>query len=163
MGLVLGFWVFALATTLLSLATVPRLRTRMPGRFPRVSVIVPARDEERTIERTVRALLAQTYPNLELIIVNDRSVDRTEEILAQFGEVIVIHGEEPPPGWLGKPWALHQGSVRATGQLLLFVDADVIYHPDAVAAAVAHLETREQTALLALLPDVAMRGFWEHA
>jgi chlorobactene glucosyltransferase len=163
MGLVLAFWVFALATTLLSLATVPRLRTRMPRRFPRVSVIVPARDEERTIERTVRALLAQTYPDLELIVVNDRSVDRTGEILAQFGEVIVVHGEEPPPGWLGKPWALHQGSARATGEWLLFVDADVIYHPDAIAAAVAHLETREQTALLSLLPDIEMRGFWEHA
>lgn len=162
MGLVLAFWVVALATTLLSLLTVPRLQTRMPRRFPRVSAIIPARDEERTIERTVRAMLAQTYPDLELIVVNDRSVDRTGDILAQFPEVIVVNGEEPPPGWLGKPWALHQGSARATGELLLFLDADVIYAPDAVAAAVAHLEPRPETALVALLPELTARGFWEH-
>ena len=162
MWLVLALWVFALATTLLSLLTVPRLRTRMPRRFPRVSVIIPARDEERTIERTVRAMLAQTYPELELIVINDRSVDRTGEILAQFPEVVVVHGEEPPPGWLGKPWALHQGSGRATGELLLFVDADVIYAPDAVAAMVAHLEERPTAGMLGILPDLAARGFWEH-
>ena len=163
MGLVLAFWLFALATTVLSLATVPRLRTRMPRRFPRVSVVIPARDEERTIERTVRALLAQTYPELELIVVNDRSVDRTGEILAAFEQVIVVEGEEPPPGWLGKPWALHQGSARATGELLLFVDADVIYEPDAVAAIVAHFETRAaDVAMLGILPNIVMRGFWEH-
>ena len=162
MGLVLAFWVFALATTLLSLATVPRLRTRVPRRFPRVSVVIPARDEERTIERTVRALLAQSYPELELIVVNDRSVDRTGEILAAFDGVIVVDGEEPPPGWLGKPWALHQGSARATGELLLFVDADVIYEPEAVAALVAHLEERPEVALVGVLPNIVMRGFWEH-
>jgi len=159
--LVLAFWVVALATTILSLVAVPRLRTRMPRRFLRVSVIVPARDEERTIERTVRALLAQTYPDLEVIVVNDRSSDRTGEILGQFERVIVIHGEEPPPGWLGKPWALHQGSAHATGELLLFLDADVIYQPDAIAAAVAELEDTPY-ALLSLLPDLETRGFWEH-
>lgn len=161
MGLVLAFWVVALATTILSLVTVPRLRTRMPSRFPRVSAVIPARDEERTIERTVRALLAQTYPDLEVIVVNDRSEDRTGEILARFPDVIVVDGEEPPPGWLGKPWAVHQGSARATGELLLFLDADVIYQPDAVAAAVAELEGTPY-ALLSLLPDLEMRGFWEH-
>lgn len=161
MGLVLAFWVGALATTILSLVTVPRLRTRMPQRFPRVSVVIPARDEERTIERTVRALLAQTYPDLEVIVVNDRSEDRTGEILAQFPGVIVVDGEEPPPGWLGKPWAVHQGSLRATGELLLFVDADVIYQPGAIAASVAELEDTPYV-LLSLLPDLEMRGFWEH-
>ena len=124
-------------------------------------MIIPARDEERTIERTVRAFLAQTYRELEIIVVNDRSVDRTGEILAQFETIVVVDNEEPPPGWLGKPWALHQGSRRATGELLLFVDADVIYAPDAVAAAVAHSEDRG-AALLSLFPHMEMHGFWEH-
>ena len=158
----------------------------MPRRFPRVSVIIPARDEERTIERTVRAFLTQTYPELEIVVVNDRSVDRTGEILDEISRqsavgsrqelggggspancqlptanFIIVQNEEPPAGWLGKPWALHEGSRRATGELLLFVDADVIYEPDAIAAAVAHLETCD-AALLSLFPRLEMRGFWEH-
>jgi glycosyltransferase involved in cell wall biosynthesis len=158
---VLAFWVVALATTILNLLTVPKLRPRQPRRSPRVSVIVPARDEERSIERTVRALLAQTYPELEIIVVNDRSVDATGAILARFDGITVVDNEEPPPGWLGKPWALHQGSLRATGELLLFVDADVIYQPGLVAEAVAHFETRD-VALLSLFPRLELRGFWEH-
>ena len=152
-----------LITTLINLLSVPRLRPRLPRRFPRVSVVIPARDEERAIERTVRALLAQTYPELELIVVNDRSADRTGEILGQFPGITVVDNEEPPPGWLGKPWALHQGSLRATGELLLFVDADVLYEPDAITAAVAHFEERgDDVALLMLFPDFEAHGFWEH-
>jgi len=151
----------AFATTLVNLAAVFRLRPRLPRRFPLVSIIVPARDEERTIERTVRALLAQTYPALEIIVVNDRSVDRTGEILARYPQVIVVDNEEPPAGWLGKPWALHQGSLRATGELLLFVDADVLYEPDLITSAVAHLEESD-VALLALFAHFEARGFWEH-
>jgi chlorobactene glucosyltransferase len=128
-----------------------------------VSVIIPARDEERTIERTVWAMLRQTYPALEVIVVNDRSTDRTGTILSSIEDprLIVVQGEEPPPGWLGKPHALHLGSQRAQGELLLFVDADVIYEPDAVAAAVTYVEER-QTPMLALLPHFELHGFWEH-
>ena len=163
---ILIFWVVAFLRTILNLALIPRLAPRLPRRFPRVSAIIPARDEERTIERTVRAFLAQTYPDVEIVVVNDRSEDRTGEILARIRSesttrFVVIDNEEPPPGWLGKPWALHQGSLHATGELLLFVDADVIYAPDAVASAVAHLETCD-AALLTLFPHLEMRGFWEH-
>ncbi len=159
--LILGFWVLAFARTLLNLALTPKLTPRLPRRFPRVSVIIPARDEERAIERTVRAFLAQTYSELEIIVVNDRSVDGTGEILARFETLLVVDNEEPPVGWLGKPWALHQGSHRATGELLLFVDADVIYAPDAITAAVAHLESCD-AALVSLFPRLEMHGFWEH-
>jgi chlorobactene glucosyltransferase len=161
MWIVLVSWVLALARTILNLLFVPRLRPRLPRRFPRVSAIVPARDEERTIERTVRGLRAQTWPDLEVIIVNDRSVDATRAILSAIEGIVVVDGEEPPPGWLGKPWALHQGSLRATGEILLFVDADVIYQPDLVTAAVAHMEDRD-VALLSLFPRLVMHGFWEH-
>ena len=157
-------WVFTLGRTIVNLAVVPRLRVRALTQTPLVSVIIPARDEERAIERTVRALLAQTYPALEIIVVDDRSTDATPAILASFRDprlVVVHNGEEPPPGWLGKPWALHQGSLRARGELLLFVDADVIYAPDTIAAAVGHIEERD-VSLVALLPDIEMHGFWEN-
>ena len=163
-------WIVSLVRTILNLTLVPRLhvgQALLPvagkSACATVSVIIPARDEERTIERTVRAMLAQTYPALEIIVVNDRSTDRTEEILRGIEDprLIVIHGEEPPEGWLGKPWALHQGSLRASGELLLFVDADVIYEPDAIAAAVSAMQKRG-TPMLALMPNFVMHGFWEH-
>lgn len=160
---ILIFWIACVLRTILNLALIPRVRVRMPKRTPLLSVIIPARDEERTIERTVRAMLAQTYPALEIIVVNDRSTDATEGILRGIDDarLVVIHGEEPPAGWLGKPWALHQGSLRAKGELLLFVDADVIYEPDAITASVTTMEEQE-VPMLALLPDIRMRGFWEH-
>ncbi|HEY0158754.1 MAG TPA: glycosyltransferase family 2 protein [Thermoanaerobaculia bacterium] len=161
--IVLAFWLLTLVRTILNLLLVPRLRPRMPRRTPLVSVIIPARDEERTIERTARAMLAQTYPALEVIVVNDRSTDATGAILAAIDDprLIVLEGREPPPGWLGKPHALHLGAQRAGGELLLFVDADVIYAPEAVAAAVARLED-SGAAMLSLLPHFELRGFWEH-
>jgi len=158
-------WAMALIRTIVNLALIPRLRAAdKPTREPLVSVIIPARDEARIIERTVRAFLAQDYPNLEIIVVNDRSADATGEILRTIDDerLRVIDGIEPPAGWLGKPWALHQGSGLARGELLLFVDADVVYAPAAIRAAVAHRELRGPV-LLSLLPYFEMRGFGENA
>jgi chlorobactene glucosyltransferase len=128
-------------------------------------VIIPARDEERAIEATVRGFLAQTYPSLEVIAVDDRSADATGAILARLAaedaRLTVVTTEEPPEGWLGKPAALHQGSLHAKGELLLFADADISYAPEAVASAVAFLQ-RSGVALITLLPHFELRGFWEH-
>lgn len=127
--------------------------------------MIPARDEERTIERTVRSLLAQRYGTFEVVVVDDRSTDRTEEILERLaGEsshLRVVPGVEPPEGWLGKPWALQQGASVARGELLLFVDADIVYRPAALAAAVAYLE-KSGSDFVALFPYFDMRGFWEN-
>jgi chlorobactene glucosyltransferase len=133
-------------------------------RTPLVSVIVPARNEARVIEQTMRAWLAQTYAPFELIVVNDRSSDGTGAILHAVDDprLVVVDGEEPPPGWLGKPWALHEGSLRARGELLLFVDADVIYAPEALQALVAY-QQRTEARVVALLPHFEMHGFWENA
>jgi len=160
---VLAFWVLAFARTIVNLLLAPRLYVRDSIRTPKISVIVPARDEERTIEKTVRALLAQTYRELEIIVVNDRSTDATGEILANFEDarLVVVENSEPPHGWLGKPWALHQGSQHASGELLLFMDADVYYAPEAIAAAVAEIEERA-VPMITLLPYFEMRGFWEN-
>jgi chlorobactene glucosyltransferase len=142
-----------------------RLRLVQPGADgPFVSIVVPARDEERAIERSVRSLLSQDYARFEVIVVNDRSTDATGEILARIAaedrRLVVLQGEEPPPGWLGKPWALHEGSRRAQGELLLFIDADLHYAPPVLSAAVADIQ-REQIEMLALLPHFEMQRFWE--
>jgi chlorobactene glucosyltransferase len=170
-------WLVTLASTILSLTLVPRLRTdlrssilnpqssipKVQSSIPKVSVLIPARDEERTIERTVRALLAQTYPALEIIVVNDRSTDATAAILASLQDerLRVVNGVEPPAGWLGKNWALHEASTHARGELLLFMDADIVYAPGAIAAIVEHIQ-KSGVAMIALLPHLEMHGFWEH-
>ena len=160
---VLAFWAVIVVRTVINLLAIPRLTRRAPTRFPLVSVIVPARDEERDIEQAVRGLLSQTYPEIEVIVVNDRSVDGTSAILERLAHprLTVITGEEPPPGWLGKPWALEQGRRRAKGELLLFVDADVIYRPDAVGRMMATIEELG-VPMIAVLPRIEMHGFWEH-
>jgi glycosyltransferase involved in cell wall biosynthesis len=163
--IILIAWVMALIRTIVNLSLIPSLRADMqPAGEPLVSVIIPARDEAHIIERTVLAFLAQTYANLEVIVVNDRSADGTGDIVRAIDDVrlTVIDGVEPPAGWLGKPWALHQGSRAACGELLLFVDADLIYAPQALAAAVAYLQARG-VALLSLFPFLEMRGFGEYA
>ena len=133
---------------------------------PRVSVVVPARNEAADIEAAVRSHLAQDYPALEVIVVDDRSTDGTAEILARLAaaddRLTVVPGVDPPEGWLGKPHALYQGASRASGDVILFADADVRYDPPALSEAVAMLE-RERIDFLALFPRVEMHGFWENA
>lgn len=157
-------WAMALVTTILNLLLIPRLRAA--GRAPasRVSVVIPARDEERGVEATVRAMLAQTGVDLEVIVVDDRSTDATPAILASISDprLVVVRGEEPSAGWLGKPWAIQQGSRHATGELLLIVDADVVYAPGTVAAAAAYLE-EHSVSVVSLLPYFDMRGIGENA
>jgi len=109
--------------------------------LPRVSIVVAARNEERNIEEGVRSLLAQSGVEFELLIVNDRSTDRTAEILQRVSfedmRLRVITVSELPSGWLGKNNALHKAAQEATGDFLLFTDADVVLEPDLVARAVS--------------------------
>ena len=163
-------WVWSLLRAITNLLLVHRLRggqARVPvlhGATAFVSVIIPARNEARSIERTLRAFLAQDYESFEVILVDDRSTDGTGDIARSIGDprLVVISGEETPAGWLGKPWAMQQGSRAARGELLLFVDADVHYAPAALRAAVTHIEREPGIAMLALLPHFEMHGFWEN-
>ena len=162
-AITLALWVMALARTLHNLYAVRRLQPGdTPEAPPLISVIIPARNEQRAIEKTVRAHLLSNYPDFEVIVVDDRSDDGTPEVLARLGDprLVVIRGEETPPGWLGKPWALDQGARRARGSLLLFADADVHYEPEALPSAAAHL-LRSEAALITLFPRLEMQGFWE--
>ena len=115
----------------------------LPQGSPRVSVIVPARNEEENLSRCLTSLLAQDYPDLEVIVVDDRSTDGTGALVDRFreqdGRVKKVTGRPLPEGWLGKSHAVHQGVAAATGEWLLFVDADTWIHPRGVYASMEHV------------------------
>ena len=121
----------------------------------RVSVIVPARDEADTIETSVRRLLAQRGAAIEVIVVSDRSVDATPAIVARLaGEdprVRLVEVSTLPERWLGKTHALHLGSQAATGDWLLFTDADCLLRPDVIARAL-RVAARDGVEHVALTP-----------
>ncbi len=148
---------------MLGIARIERL-ARLPsfaGAAPSVSLIVAARNEERNVEAAARTLLAQVYPALEIIAVDDRSDDRTGAILdalaAGESRLQVVHIRELPPGWLGKNHALSFGAASGHGEWLLFADADVMMAPDTVSRAVAYAE-RRGVDHLTILPDAVMPG-----
>jgi glycosyltransferase involved in cell wall biosynthesis len=128
---------------------------------PKVSVIVAARNEAEKIEPALRSLLAQDYPDLEVIAVNDRSTDSTAAILDRLAQqderLQVVHVTELPPGWLGKTHALQQGADRATGEFLLFTDADVVMEKTVLSRAVGHAQ-RERVDHIAIAPEARMPG-----
>jgi glycosyltransferase involved in cell wall biosynthesis len=111
---------------------------------PRVSIIVAACNEENTIEAGLRSLVEQSYPHLEIVVVNDRSTDRTGEILKnvarQCETLRPVEVDSLPAGWLGKNHALARGAALATGEILLFTDADVRFDHSAVSRAVSVLQ-----------------------
>jgi glycosyltransferase involved in cell wall biosynthesis len=136
---------------------------RNPGENPRVSIIVPARNEEEDIELSLTRLLELDYDNYEVIAVNDRSTDRTGEIMGRValsgsvrGRLRVIHHSELPFGWLGKTHAMWTATNEATGDWLLFTDADVLFKPDSVRRALAYAEA-EHADHVVLFPQMIMK------
>jgi glycosyltransferase involved in cell wall biosynthesis len=146
-----------------------------PTGNPPVSIIVPARNEEETIEQSLRALLALDYDNYEVIAVNDRSTDRTGEIMERVAQqsaenphfsqrtremghrvLRVVHHRELPAGWLGKTHAMWTATNQASGEWLLFTDADVLFKPDSLRRALAYAEA-EKADHLVLFPRMIMK------
>lgn len=165
------FWI-ATATLILTVITalelvignrsVRALREISPDSLsdpPRVSIIVAARNEQRNIREALQSLLDLRYPDYQLIVVDDRSEDDTGLILDDMartdGRLTVIHNDALPPGWLGKTHALWIGSQLATGELLLFTDADIVMEPTVVTRAVAFLQQNRLDHLTAT-PSVRM-------
>ena len=134
--------------------------------LPRISLIAAAKDEERNIEQAVRSLVAIDYPGLQITLVNDRSRDKTGEILtrlaAEFPQLNVVNVTELPAGWLGENHALQLGADHSQGEWLLFTDADIIFERTALRRAIGYA-LEQQLDHLAATPDVQMNSWLLHA
>jgi hypothetical protein len=136
------------------------------GDPPLISVIIPARNEGRNISRCVQALFGQTYPNYEIIVVDDRSSDETPNILSDIKKkdprLHIIHGAELPPGWAGKPHALVQGAAAAHGEWLCFMDADT-FAESGLLWSTYRMAVKMDADMFSILTDQELGSFWERA
>lgn len=136
---------YALSRTVASLTRLERVVIAPRESWPRVSLVIPACNEGEELRSCVASRLQDGYPNLECILINDRSTDHTGDIMDEFARtdprVRVIHIHDLPEGWLGKVHALHIGSQIATGDWLLFSDADVSFEPETLMRVITFAET----------------------
>ena len=130
---------------------------------PKVSVILPARNEEGFISKCLDSLIEQDYKNYEIIVIDDSSEDNTQKIIFQYAEkyskVIPVIARSKPEGWMGKNWACMEGYKKATGELLLFTDADTKHSKNVISLAVGHLISFNLDALSAI-PKMVTFDFW---
>jgi chlorobactene glucosyltransferase len=158
-GLIIVFWIHN--QYYLDIVVTP---APPPASPPLISICIPARNEENNIRRCVESALGQDYPNLEVIVLDDRSTDSTPEILGglakQHAQLKVIHGSDLPEGWAGKPHALYQASAVARGEWILFLDSDTFMKPNALSACYAKaLETGAD--LFTVMTNQILGSFWE--
>lgn len=144
LGLIAFLWLLQTAQIARGIRLVPRLENVAPAegpKLPKVSILVAARDEARKLPEALASFLSQDYPDYEVVAVNDRSRDETQQILdaaaAAHPRLKVVHIETLPAGWLGKPHALQQAYEHASGAWLVFTDADVYFAPGVLRRAVA--------------------------
>jgi glycosyltransferase involved in cell wall biosynthesis len=166
--LVCLFWLVILFDAFIGMKKIERLENvRMTSsETPLISIIVAARNEEKSITKSITSQLNQSYPNLEWVVVNDRSIDSTgyliDALVQQDQRLQAIHIKELEPGWLGKNHALHKGSLKATGEYLLFTDADIMYHPQTIEKAINYA-LEKNLDHLTLAPNMNVKRFWPKA
>jgi cellulose synthase/poly-beta-1,6-N-acetylglucosamine synthase-like glycosyltransferase len=166
---IFGVWIYFLAYMTKSFRQAPTLVSfdrSGANRSPKVSVILPARNEERYIARCLDSLLAQDYRDFEIIAINDSSTDRTGEIMKEYAardpRVLHLNAPSKPDGWAGKNWACYEGYLRAKGEVLLFTDADTEHSLSAMSLAVGQLVSQNLDALTAV-PKLVCNDFWTKA
>ncbi|HJX84517.1 MAG TPA: glycosyltransferase family 2 protein [Candidatus Angelobacter sp.] len=147
--------------------THPQWEPGKDAALPALSIVVPARNEEADLETALRSLLHLNYAGCEIVAVNDRSTDRTGEIMDRMakepgaaGRLRVLHVQELPPRWLGKAHAMWLGAQQSSGDWVLFTDADCVFHPDSMRRAL-HYATKTSVDHLVLFPTMLFRTLGE--
>lgn len=162
---VCGAWVYLLKSMLDSFRLTPYLDKfeNTSKTNPKVSIILPARNEEEFIGKCLDSLVKQDYENYEIIVIDDSSEDKTGEIISEYSKkypkIIPVSARPKPDGWMGKNWACMEGYGKATGELLLFTDADTKHAENVISLAVSHLNSFGLDALSAI-PKMLTFDFW---
>ena len=160
-----GAWMFLIKSMLNSFKLTPYLDKfeNTSKTTPKVSVILPARNEEGFIKNCLDSLTKQDYENYEIIVIDDSSEDDTGKIISKYAEkhanVISVSARPKPDGWMGKNWACIEGYKKASGDLLLFTDADTRHAKNVISLAVKHLNSFNLDALSAI-PKMLTFDFW---
>lgn len=161
--LYLGFTSLVLIRNLFQFKRLKDVQVSEFQNSPKVSICIPARNEEKNIRKCVESCLSQNYQEFEVLVLDDGSTDQTPTILNELqsknDRLIVLRGSKKPENWLGKPWACHQISERAQGDILVFIDADVWLEPETLAKTVHILQSVD---MLTVWPHQQMKGFWEN-
>ena len=158
-------WIFLIKSMIISFRDTPYLDKFEKSKHnnPKVSVILPARNEEEFIAKCLDTLLKQDYQNYEIIVIDDSSQDSTAMIISQYAtkysKIVPVSAKEKPDGWMGKNWACIEGYKKATGELLLFTDADTQHSKNVISLAVSHLLTFNLDALT-VIPRMAALDGW---
>ena len=162
---IFGAWIFLIKSMLNSFKLTPHLDKfeNTSKLTPKVSIILPARNEEEFIRDCLDSLVKQDYENYEIIVIDDSSDDNTGKIIfeyaKQYSKVIAVSARSKPEGWMGKNWACMEGYKKATGDLLLFTDADTQHSKNIISLSVNHLNSFNLDALSAI-PKMLTFDFW---
>jgi chlorobactene glucosyltransferase len=131
--------------------------------FPMISIILPARNEEKHIEKCLDSLVKQEYDNYEIVVINDSSSDNTDQIIKRYSiahrKITYVNAQPKPEGWTGKNWACYQGYLQSKGDLFLFTDADTIHHPSIISLAATYLLSEKLDTITAI-PKTLTYDFW---
>lgn len=158
-------WIFLIKSMIDSIRLTPYLDKfeRKEHANPKVSIILPARNEEEFIGKCLDSLIEQDYTNYEIIVIDDSSDDATGKIISEYAKknskIIPVSAQIKPDGWMGKNWACMEGYKKATGELLLFTDADTKHSQNVISLAVSHLLSFNLDALSAI-PKMRTIDFW---
>ena len=160
-----GAWIILIKSMIESFRLTPYLDKfeNKSKTTPKVSIILPARNEEGFIGKCLDSLIKQDYPNYEIIVIDDSSDDSTGKIISEYAKknskIIPVTAKPKPEGWMGKNWACMEGYKKITGELLLFTDADTKHSENVISLAVAQLFSFNLDALSAI-PKMVTFDFW---